>query len=257
MTHSMNNSRPDITSKFRGAIHVHTKLSHDGTLSLDELVKFLKGRGYNFVAITEHSYDINQESINQLAVECERFSGLDFLVIPGIEFRCHDNIDILGYGVTQTCDSDDPATVIKHIQSHGGVAVFAHPTVRNYPIDKDWVVLLDGAEIWNRQEGKFLPQIVSMKRFLQFKSWKTEMLAFCGLDFHRKGSYYPFATVVESKYNDRESILLAFREGRFFGESPYFSIGSDGKIGWAKRYLVYILSSILNMIRNTRESFSQ
>jgi len=241
----------------RGAIHLHTKLSHDGTLTLEQLADFLKSRGYDFAAITEHSYDIDQQSIDELARECERLSTPDFLLIAGIEFRCHDNIDILGYGVTRTLDSDDPATIIKHIQANGGVAVFAHPTVRNYPIDKDWVVLLDGAEIWNRQEGKYLPQVVSMRRYIQFNDWKPGLLAFCGLDFHRKSSYYPFTTIVGTEYNKRGEILEALRKGDFYGESPYLNIGSDGKINWLKRYTIYFLSTILNIIRNTRESFSQ
>jgi hypothetical protein len=253
----VSNQKIKNSGRLRGAIHVHTTLSHDGTLGLDELAKFLKGHNYDFVAITEHSYDINQESIDKFVVDCQNISTPDFLVIPGIEFRCHDKIDILGYGVTQTCDSDNPAVIIKHIQNYNGVAVFAHPTVRNYPIEKDWVVLLDGAEIWNRNEGKFLPQPVTMRRFIQFEKWKPGLMAFCGLDFHRKSSYYPFTTIVESEYNSRESILEAFREGRFFAESPYFNVGSDGKIGWLKRYLIYALCSILNMLRNTRESFGQ
>ncbi|NLI15403.1 MAG: hypothetical protein GX409_03860 [candidate division Zixibacteria bacterium] len=253
----MNTDRSDKKNILRGALHVHTKLSHDGMLGLDELAKFFREHGYDFVAVTEHSYDISQQSIDELAGECERLSAPDFLIIAGIEFRCHDNIDILGYGVTRTCDSDDPATVIKHIQSCGGVAVFAHPTVRDYPIEKEWVRLLDGAEIWNRQEGKYLPQVVSMEKFRLFQRWHPKIKAFCGLDFHRKKSYYPVANMVAAEVNDRELILKAFRDGKFYAESPYFNIGSDGKINWFKRYAIYFLSSILNIIRNTRESFSQ
>jgi hypothetical protein len=251
---------PNLDNKaiiLRGAIHLHTNLSHDGTLTLQQLADFLKSKGHSFAAITEHSYDINQQSIDELARECERLSTPAFLLIAGIEFRCHDNIDILGYGVTQTCDSIDPATIISHIQNNGGVAVFAHPTVRDYPIDKEWVKLLDGAEIWNRQEGKFLPQVVSMKRFRLFKSWNPKLLAFCGMDFHRKVSYYPFATIVTAERNDKAAILAALKSGNFIAESSYFNVGSDGKINWLKRYSIYIISTLLNLIRNTRESFSQ
>jgi hypothetical protein len=249
------NSNNNNNGKLRGAIHVHTNLSHDGTLSLGQLVEFFKQHGYDFIAITEHSYDINQQSIDVLAKECERISSPELFIIPGIEFRCHDNIDILGYGVTQTCDSIDPATIIKHIQDCGGVAVFAHPTVRNYPIDKDWVQLLDGAEIWNRQEGKYLPQIVTMKRFLKFKRWHPKILAFCGLDFHRKSSYFPFTTIVASQNNGRDSILTALKNGNFKAENPFFNLGSNGDINYIKRIFVYTCSALLNVIRDTREVF--
>jgi hypothetical protein len=242
-----------LAGKLRGAIHVHTTLSHDGTLSLEQLVEFLKKQRFDFVAITEHSYDINQQSIAALAAECERISTPEFYVMPGIEFRGHDNIDILGYGVTKTTDSIDPATIIKHIQDCGGVAVFAHPTVRNYPIDKEWVKLLDGAEIWNRQEGKYLPQVVTMRRYLQFKGWHPEILAFCGLDFHRIASYYPFTTIIDAAKNDRDTILDSLRNGKFRAESPWFQVGSNGHINIIKRIFIYTCRTLLNIIKNARE----
>jgi hypothetical protein len=243
-----------ISAGLRGAIHAHTNLSHDGALSLDELVQFIRKHGYDFIAITEHSYDINQESIDRLAVECEQISTPDFLVIPGIEFRCHDNIDILGYGITQTIDSDDPATVIGHIQTNGGVAVFAHPTARKYPIEKEWIKLLDGAEIWNRHEGKFLPQVATIKLFGKFKRWHPGLMAYCGLDFHRKAYFYPITTIVFAERNDRTSILNSLNKGNFVAQSPYFNVGSTGHVNYFKRIIVYILSTIFKVIRDTREA---
>jgi hypothetical protein len=81
------------------------------------------------------------------------------------------------------------------------------------------------------------------------------LLAFCGLDFHRKIRFYPVTTILNAERNEKKNILDALRIGDFMAQSPYFDVGSDGKISWLKRYSIYIASSLLNMIRNTREQF--
>jgi hypothetical protein len=241
------------TQQLRGAIHLHTTLSHDCALSLEQLVDLLKKRWYSFIAITEHSYDIDDLKMINLVKQSDQLSSHGFLIIPGLEFRCHDDIDILGYGVFQTCDSDDPATIITHIHDHEGVAVLAHPTVRNYPIEKEWVMLLDGAEYWNRQEGKYMPQMKSIKRFLQFRKWNHNIKAFWGLDLHRAKSYYPISILVNANNNNRETILQALRHGDFESESPLLKLNSDGQLGWLKLAFIFIGSAILNIIRILRE----
>lgn len=250
MQSNFNNNKP-----FKGALHLHTKLSHDGRLSLEQLVDFIKLNGYHFMAITEHSYDINETSITDLANRCESLSNADFVIIPGIEFRCHDEIDILGFGVIKTHDSIDPATIIRHIQDNGGVAVLAHPTVRNYPIESSWIKMLDGCELWNRQEGKYLPQARSIRTFMRFKEWNPELKAFCGLDFHRSTKFYHLTTNVHSLKNNREDLLSAIKKGDFVSKSALFDVNSAGKIGLIKLFLIYGVSSFLNLIRKLRKLF--
>jgi hypothetical protein len=237
------------TQQLRGAIHLHTTLSHDGALSLEQLVDLLKKRGHSFIAITEHSYDIDDLKMVNLVKQSDQLSSPGFLIIPGLEFRCHDDIDILGYGVFQTCDSDDPATIITHIHNHGGVAVLAHPTLRDYPIEKEWVMLLDGAEFWNRQEGKYLPQIKSIRRFRQFRKWHRNIKAFLGLDLHRAINYYPISILVNANNNNRETILLALKQGDFESESPLLKLNSDGQLGWLKLTFIFIGNAFLNTFR--------
>ncbi len=239
--------------QLQGALHLHTNLSHDGTLSLEQLADFLKGKGFQFIAITEHSYDINESSMADLANRCAHLSTSDFLIIPGIEFRCHDDIDILGYGVVKTCTSDDPATIIKHIQSNGGAAVLAHPTVRNYPFDSNWIRMLDGCEIWNRQERKYLPQYRSVGMFSRFKKWHPELKAFCGLDLHSPANFYHISTIVSSPRNSAEDLLLSLKNGNFYSKSRIFSVNSNGKLNIYKILFIYCGGSIINLIRYIRD----
>ncbi|UCE24394.1 MAG: hypothetical protein JSU74_14095 [Candidatus Zixiibacteriota bacterium] len=238
----------------RGALHMHTTLSHDGSMSLDELVGFLKSKSYDYIAITEHSYDVDDGSMQDLVERSQRMSTADFLIIPGLEFRCHGWLDIIGYGVTQLCDSDEPAAVIDHIHSHDGVAVLAHPNIRDYPIDNQWVSMLDGCEIWNvSNEGKYLPQSGGIKKYQQLVADSPGLLAFTGLDLHRPESYCNLSTMTYVHDKTGDGIIGALKEGAFRSESPLFSVGSDGDISAAGRFRVGALGTLLNGARSARD----
>ena len=241
------------SKQIKGAIHLHTTLSHDGTLSLDQLTGFLREHSYQFLAITEHSYDIDYANMINLANNCEKLSSEEFLVIPGIEYRCHDDIDILGFGVIKPCNSDDPIAIINHIHENDGVAVLAHPTIRNYPMEEEWVKLLDGVEFWNVQEGKYFPQARTVRKFRQLHKWQPKLWAFCGLDLHRLTSFYPIFAVVDVDQGSKADILRAFKEGRFFSRSPIFNVGSTGKLGIVSFLYMLVGSSTLNLLRAVRD----
>jgi hypothetical protein len=238
--------------RLKGAIHLHTTLSHDGKLSLEELVEFLESRGHDFICVSEHSYDIDRQAMLNLAEQCGKLSKPDFLIIPGLEFRCHDDIDILGYGVIEPCDSEDPATIIRHIKAHDGVPVLAHPTIHDYPLEREWISLLDGVELWNNQEGKFLPQARTIRKFAELHEWQPRLKAFYGIDLHRPKSYYPISTVIEAKENSRKEILEALRDGNFHLQSPLLKLDSSGKIGFTTRAYIIAGSALFNLLRSLR-----
>ena len=226
-------------------------------MKLLELAEFLRRQGYDFIAITEHSYDVDQKSIDGLVEESKRLSSDNFIIIPGIEYRCVHDIDILGYGSTITCDSEDPVKVIEHIQSHGGVAVWAHPTIRNYPVDDNWIKKLDGYEIWNNgNDGKFLPQIRPLRMYQKYRDLSPNLKAFCGLDLHRKVNFRYISTIVTASTNDPAAILKALREGAFTTESRFFDVDSLASIGQFKKGWIYSARSILNVVRNVRNMLS-
>ncbi|UCG61170.1 MAG: hypothetical protein JSV52_12700 [Candidatus Zixiibacteriota bacterium] len=244
-----------MTEKLRlkGALHMHTSLSHDGELSLTELAFYLKSKGYDYIALSEHSYDIKNDSMKQLVAEAESLSSEDFIIIPGIEFRCRGWTDILGYGVVDTCDSEDPITIIDHIHNHGGVAVLAHPNVREIPIDKSWVAMLDGCEIWNvSNEGKYLPQSGSIRKFRELAADNTALLAFTGLDLHRTDSYCDLSTETYVERRRPADILRALQKGHFRSVSPLLSMDSRGTISAVSQFRIGIMRSLLNGVRGVR-----
>lgn len=240
----------------RGALHLHTTVSHDGTMNLSELSDFLKKRGYDFIAVTEHSYDINQDSINRLTDEANKLSNDKFLVIPGIEYRCWHNIDILGYGTTATCDSNNPAIIIEHIKSHGGIAVWAHPTIRKYPVDINWVKKLDGYEIWNNSnDGKYLPQIRPLRCYKKYRSFNPGLKAFCGLDLHSKRSYRPLSIMLDQSELKTAGIIGALKTGSYLIESQFFNTDSKATITALRRGGVYSMRILLNLARKIKHQF--
>lgn len=97
---------------FKGNVHLHTSKS-DGKLPLDLALDWYRTRGYDFVAITDHSIFTAGEKIK------------DFLVLSGIELTHHT----VGLGMT---DWDEETTAsqqdeIDKIVGHGGVAIVGHP----------------------------------------------------------------------------------------------------------------------------------
>jgi len=238
---------------FKGALHLHTTLSHDGVMSLEELVAFLKGKGYDYLALTEHSYDVDNDAMRLLVERATHLSSPDFLIIPGVEFRCHGWVDIIGYGVTELVDTEDPSNVIDHIHRHGGVAVFAHPDVRDYPIDDSWVSKLDGCEIWNvSNEGKFLPRPGAIRKFEQLALARPGMLAFTGLDLHRKNSYCGLVVETQAVSMQKRDILQALKAGHFISRSPLFSVEATGKVSVASKARIHLLRPLLDGVRSIR-----
>lgn len=242
------------TLKLKGALHLHTTLSHDGVMSLGELVAFFKGKGYDYIAVTEHSYDVDDQSMANLARQAEALSTDNFLVIPGIEFRGHDYVDLIGYGVTRTCPHDDPSKIIEHINEHNGVAVFAHPAIRDYQTDPAWLAKLDGVEMWNvTHEGKYLPQMKGIRKFQQLTAGNSNLLAFAGLDMHRPESYCYLSVTTYAKSRSKADILSALKQGAFRSESTLFSIGSGGEISPLKLAWVSFAGKLLGVARSIRK----
>lgn len=218
-----------MNNLYKGAIHLHTNISHDGTMSSSQLAAFLKTRGYDFIAITEHSYDLDDRSIKMLEEDAAKLSSSDFLIIPGIEFRGEYDIDILGLGVTRPCRHMNPSDIIEHICDNGGVAIWAHPTIRQYPYRKEWVSKLHGFEIWNlANNGKYLPQLRPALFYRRLREWNPEMKAFAGLDLHRENSFYRIALLTSASSLDRNSILENLRSGEFVSDSRFCKIDSKG-----------------------------
>lgn len=241
----------------KGALHLHTDLSHDGVMPVEKLASFLKSKGYDFIAITEHSYDVDYEAMRALADKAEALSSDEFTIIPGLEYRCHDDIDIMGFGVIEPCEHEAPDEVITHIRDRGGVAVWAHPSFRDYPIERHWLEMLDGAEIWNQiHDSRYLPRTRSVNRFNELRKANSKLLAYCGLDMHRPDNFFFISTTVMAPENNRKEILAALKAGKFSSRSRFFILGSEGKINWFYYFYVWSFNCAIKFARWMRDTIS-
>lgn len=123
-------------------LHIHTKFS-DGELSVDELLKQARDKGFEYIAVTDH---------NTVNAYLETDLLKENFVITGVEFDCwYCGIffHLLGYGIDVNNDSLKPflaknkreteadwvrifshrnvKKLIEAIHKAGGIAVLAHP----------------------------------------------------------------------------------------------------------------------------------
>lgn len=106
---------------FRGAIHVHSYLSHDSKGTPDEILKASKTARLNFLIMTDHNNPrIYQEGMNG-------WYG-DLLVIRGAEIGLNGSY-ILAIGLPRDLDpvSHTMAEVLRQVKALGGMAIVAHP----------------------------------------------------------------------------------------------------------------------------------
>lgn len=116
---------------FKGNLHTHT-LNSDGDSTPDDVVRWYREHGYNFVAITDHNYFTNVDGLNAL-----HGAGDKFIVIKGEEVTdrfgekpIHVNgLDPSGF-ITPPGGSSVVATVqnmIDAIRAARGVPSINHP----------------------------------------------------------------------------------------------------------------------------------
>ena len=134
-----------------GDLHVHSKYS-DGTLSLKEIVKISKSRGYQYIALTDHTQHLKVAHGLTVKEIRKEFEEIDLLNSTLSNFRILKSaeIDILEDGTLDLPDeviremdvvvcaihssfkltkNKQTARILKAI-SHPCVNIFAHPTGR-------------------------------------------------------------------------------------------------------------------------------
>jgi hypothetical protein len=243
--------------KLKGALHIHSSISYDGIMSVEQLSFFFKKKNFDFVLLTEHSENVSTGVMNKLIDECKRFSSSEFLIIPGLEFRCQDDLHILGLGINKTLESEDPLRVIHHIKQQGGVAVLAHPTKKNCALDRIWIKELDGVEIWNlANDGKFLPQVESIRMFKKLGEQNPHLKPFAGMDLHQEKNYYDIALRIKRKDLNQNQILKNLKKGNFTVESTFFKIKPGIRISRASLLIIFVFQKVLNLARKLRDLLS-
>jgi hypothetical protein len=214
----------------KGAIHIHSTYS-DGEFTLREIRDILVKAGCAFACVTDHAEAFAAEKLTAYVRECAALSDHEFIFIPGLEFSCAERMHILGYGVTSRVDSQTPETVIRHIESSGGIAVIAHPKDAAFAWIETFETLPSGIEIWNsKYDGRYAPRPGTIALLGRLQHRKPEMRAFYGQDLHWKKQFRGLFNMVTCSALASEQVLRAFRQGDYFGVKDGIELPSDGHI---------------------------
>jgi len=102
----------------RGAVHVHTRVSHDSKGDVGELIDAAHGAGLAFIALTEHPY--------RARLRPARGVVENVILIPGWEVSCA-GASILALGVESRRGLPrEPKALVAEIHRRGGVAFVGH-----------------------------------------------------------------------------------------------------------------------------------
>ena len=181
-------------------LHVDSRRSPDGTMSLEEIVSLARARGLDGVAVCDHDLALTAPP------EFE-----DFLVIPGIEVSTQFG-HLLGLFVAGPVETRDFFAAVELIHAQGGLAVLAHPFQRSRDGARlaPAVPLLDGVETWNSRADR---NIHDANRLAQSFARACRLPAFGGSDAHCPEEVGNGFTVVEAEELTLEAAKAALLSG--------------------------------------------
>jgi MYXO-CTERM domain-containing protein len=182
---------------YAGDFHVHSRESGDAQPTLDEIAVFARGRGLDFVMLSEHN------TVSQLELTGDaQDRHPDLLFLPGVEFTTY-NGHANGIGATEHVDfriGEDGVTIdgaLRAFHDQGAVVSVNHPALDlgNLCIGCAWKHEVDPASIdaielatgaYSRTGFVFLPLVTET-----WEEWLDaggHVAAIGGSDDHRAGT---------------------------------------------------------------------
>jgi len=98
-------------------LHIHTIYSLDGKEKPEDILKYLKKKGFRGLAIVDH---------NTIKGALKVIKRKDMVVIPGMEINTRKG-HILAFGIMEEIKSREADEAIDEIHDKGGIAILAHP----------------------------------------------------------------------------------------------------------------------------------
>lgn len=244
--------------RIRGALHIHSTLSRDGTMTIAGLARYYKQKGYQFLAMGEHAEDLDHAKVQALREESVANSTDEFCVIPGIEFAVTRQMHIVGIGVVSLIRLESPVYVAGQVREQGGMAILAHPKRLGWECSPEVLLAVDAAEIWNvGYDGKYLPSSRALPAFERMQRVNPKLLAVASHDFHRTASFYDVAIEMDTVSPSPEGILRNLKQGCYRVRSPFFNCEPTGRVSTAGTALVRHVSGQLEKLRKVRSILSR
>jgi hypothetical protein len=214
----------------KAALHAHSTYS-DGEFTLSEIKRIFSDWGCSVVCMTDHAESFDEVKVADYVRECAALSDEQFSFISGLEYSCEQRMHILGYGVTVLAHTTDPQEVIRHIESHGGLSVIAHPKDTMFPWIETFDVLPLGIETWNsKYDGRYAPRPATFDLLLRLRQRRLGMKAFYGQDLHWKKQFRGLFTQLNCDAHSREAVLGALSAGAYSGLKDDLQLPSSGEL---------------------------
>jgi hypothetical protein len=214
----------------KAALHVHSTYS-DGEFTLAELKRLFLGLGCSVVGITDHDDHFDPAKLAAYVRECASLSDSQFVFLCSLEYRCEQEMHILGYGATALAATQKPQEIIRHIQNHDGLPVIAHPKDSMFPWIESFAILPAGIETWNsKYDGRYAPRPATFEMLRRLRDRHSGIHAFYGQDLHWKKQFRGLFTEIQCDSLKRDDILQALAAGKFSGVKADLDLPSNGEL---------------------------
>lgn len=214
----------------KGVLHVHSTWS-DGEFTLAELRERFVAAGCRFAFVTDHANYFDAQRAAAYAAECASLSDDRFLFVAGLEYGCRNRMHVLGFGVADPLESDEPEPVFAHVRARGGVVVVAHPADAAFAGIESFGVLPDGIEAWNsKYDGRYAPRAATFALIRRLQQRAPALRAFYGQDLHWRTQFGGLFVEVTCAEPTRALLLESLRNGAFVGVKGDLRLPSDGAV---------------------------
>jgi hypothetical protein len=222
-------------------------------MTIPELARYFKHEGYQFLAMGEHAEDLDDAKVQALREQSATNSDEQFCVIPGIEFAVTHQIHIVGIGVINLIQLENPVYVAERVREQNGFSILAHPKRVAWNCPPEVLCAIDAAEIWNiGYDGKYLPSAKALPAFARMREVNPQLRAMASHDFHRRASFYDIAVEMAVSSISVDPILQNLKNGSYAVRSPFFNCDSAGNVSAAGAALVRHISAPLEKLRKAR-----
>jgi hypothetical protein len=204
-------------------LHLHTTLSQDSTVTLEDAIGGCQRLGLDGFAATNH------DVLTRIPESAQVDSGL--IILPGVEIKA-EGIHIGAFDINELIEGNlSLGETIDRIHDQGGFAVIchAHSVLGTWLNRKNIVEAgFDLVEVSNAYQFPY-GMMVEMNRSLARRLRLPET---GGSDSHIPGTVGRAYTVLEAEERSTEGVLDALRKGRCRGEGQGISLGE--RLKWPR-----------------------
>jgi hypothetical protein len=197
--------------------HLHSEWSYDGAWNLSKITRIFGRLGYGLILTTEHDLTFDNKRWKEYKKACYEESTKKILIIPGIEYSDgKNNIHVMVWGVSEFLGNNQIIVdILNKVKKQNGICVLAHPSRRKawQVLNKEWMPLFDGIELWNRKFDGIAP---SREANDLLKSY-SKAIPFVGMDFHRVNQLFPLSMMIQVDGTlSVDNVIHALRNGNSY-----------------------------------------